>query len=100
MKSIDARALGEICVDMGGGRRKSNDKVDGSVGVVLKSKVGGAVSRGADLVEVHLRRDRSTVWVAELISRLEKVFTFSDAPIPKRELILKRLPAQGPSAGK
>jgi thymidine phosphorylase len=100
LERIDARALGEICVDMGGGRRKRTDKVDASVGVVLKAKVGDAMSRGADLAEVYLRRDRSTVWVAELLSRLEKVFTFSDAPVPKRELILKRLPAQGPSAGK
>jgi pyrimidine-nucleoside phosphorylase len=100
VKSIDARALGEICVDMGGGRRKRTDKVDASVGVVLKAKVGDAVSQGADLAEVHLSRDRSNVWVAELFSRLEKVFTFSDVPVPKRELILKRLPAQAPGAGK
>jgi len=100
LESIDARALGEICVDMGGGRRKRTDKVDGSVGVVLKAKVGDAVSRGADLVEVHLRRDRSTVWVAELLSRLEKVFTFSEAPVPKRELILRRLSPQGPGTGR
>jgi thymidine phosphorylase len=85
---------------MGGGRRKSKDKVDASVGVMLKAKVGDAVSRGADLAEVHLRRDRSNVWVADLFDRLEKVFTFSEGPVPRRELILKRLPAQGPRAGK
>jgi len=95
LAGIDARALGEICVDMGGGRRKRTDKVDPSVGVVLKAKVGDALSRGQDLVEVHLRRDRSTVWVGELLGRLEKIFTFSEAPVPKRELILKRLPAGG-----
>ena len=96
VKSIDARALGEICVDMGGGRRKRTDAVDPSVGVVLKAKVGDAVTRGQDLVEVHLRRDRSAVWVADLLSRLEKVFTFSEAPVPARQLIIQRLPAQGP----
>jgi len=96
IKSIDARALGEICVDMGGGRRKRNDSVDGSVGIVLKAKVGDTVSKGAEVAEVHLRRDRSTVWIADLFNRLEQVFVFSEGPVPRRELILRRLPPQGP----
>jgi pyrimidine-nucleoside phosphorylase len=97
VKRIDARALGEICVDLGGGRRKRNDTVDWSVGLVLKAKVGDPVSEGTELVQVHMRRDRSTVWRGELFNRLERAFEFSDEPVPRRELIIRKLPPQSPA---
>jgi pyrimidine-nucleoside phosphorylase len=89
---IDARALGEVCVDMGGGRRKRNDEIDGSVGLVLKAKVGDRVEKGSPLVEVHYEKGRTDVTGIEILERVKQAFKLSDEPVPRRELILRRLP--------
>jgi len=89
---IDARALGEVCVDMGGGRRKRNDEIDGAVGLVLKAKVGDRVEKGSPLAEVHYEKSGTGATGGEVLERVKQAFTLTAEPVPKRELILRRLP--------
>jgi len=87
VSSIDARALGELCIDMGGGRRMRNDEVDKSVGFLLKVKVGDRVSRGSPLVDVHFDPGRGNV-----TNKAGDSFKLSEQAVQKGKLIIKRVP--------
>jgi pyrimidine-nucleoside phosphorylase len=50
---VDARTIGQAVVDMGGGRKKKDDKIDPSVGIVLHVEVGDRVTQGQLLAEMH-----------------------------------------------
>jgi len=87
---IDARALGELCIDMGGGRRLRNDEVDKSVGFLLRAKVGDRVAKGSPLADVHFNPARGDV-----TSRVSGAFELGEQAAEKRKLILRRLPSSG-----
>jgi len=86
LSAIDARALGELCVEMGGGRRMRDDVVDKSVGFVLKAKVGDKVSKGRPLADVHFNPARGNV-----TGRVSDAFKVSQQMPARRSLILERL---------
>jgi pyrimidine-nucleoside phosphorylase len=50
---IDALELGLVVNDLGGGRKKKDDAIDPSVGIVLERKVGKFVAHGAPLATIH-----------------------------------------------
>ncbi|MEM7202842.1 MAG: thymidine phosphorylase [Planctomycetota bacterium] len=56
---VDALAIGNAVVDLGGGRRRAADSIDPRVGVVLQAAVGDAVRGGQPFAEVHAA-DRAT----------------------------------------
>ena len=87
VSGIDARALGELCVDMGGGRRMRGDEVDKAVGFLLRVKVGDRVSKGSPLAEVHSNPARGNV-----ASRVRDAFSLSEHVVQRRKLILEKLP--------
>ncbi len=89
VSSIDARALGELCVDMGGGRRRRDDEIDKSVGLLLHAKVGDKVSKGSPLCDVHASSE-----IAGAGDRVLGAFRIGDGPLGKRKLILEQVPAQ------
>ena len=53
IKKIDARIVGETSMLLGAGRKKKNDKIDLSVGLILKKKVGDRVDKGETLAVLH-----------------------------------------------
>lgn len=53
VQTIAADRVGQICMHLGGGRATKEDKIDYSVGVFLKKKVGDPVQRGESLAVVH-----------------------------------------------
>jgi pyrimidine-nucleoside phosphorylase len=50
---VDARAIGQAVVDMGGGRKTKDDEIDPSVGIVLNVEVGDRVEQGQVLATLH-----------------------------------------------
>jgi pyrimidine-nucleoside phosphorylase len=52
---VDPKALGEVVVDLGGGRRQPADIVDSHAGIVLQRRLGDAVRAGDELASVHAR---------------------------------------------
>ncbi|MFH0777371.1 MAG: thymidine phosphorylase [Candidatus Eisenbacteria bacterium] len=86
LSAIDTRGLGELCVDMGGGRRRHNDEIDPSVGFVLKTKVSDTVRSRDPLVEVHYDPARGDV-----TGSARRLFTISEDRVRGRELILERI---------
>ncbi len=55
LKWIDAKEIGETSVDMGAGRKRKEDTIDLSVGVVIHHKVGDQVKAGDPLFTLHAR---------------------------------------------
>ncbi len=53
IEKIDTRAIGEIVVDLGGGRRRETDKVNPSVGLSEIAAVGEEVSPDLPIARVH-----------------------------------------------
>nr|WP_259919555.1 thymidine phosphorylase [Jannaschia sp. M317] len=50
---IDARALGETVVDLGGGRRREHDRIDPTVGISHLAQLGAVVTEGQPLARIH-----------------------------------------------
>jgi pyrimidine-nucleoside phosphorylase len=54
ISQMDTEAIGWMLIDLGGGRRVAEDKVDPAVGFVFHKKLGGRVNIGDPLVTIHL----------------------------------------------
>lgn len=72
---IDAMVIAEICLQMGAGRIRLEDKIDHQVGMVMEVQVGDAVEMGEVLATVY-HRDGD---IATIMRRLESAFSFSDS---------------------
>ena len=53
IKDLHAHTLGIVSMKLGGGREKTEDKIDYSVGIILHKKIGDYVEEGEHLLEVH-----------------------------------------------
>ena len=84
VRHIRAEAVGLVSMQLGGGRAKKGDTIDHRVGVVLKKKVGDAVSAGESLGTVHAA-DPEKAAAAEAL--LRGCFVLSDEPVEKPAFI-------------
>ncbi len=57
LKEINALRFGELSVLLGGGRRKKEDKIDHTVGIVLKKHLEDSISVGDVLCTLYVRND-------------------------------------------
>jgi thymidine phosphorylase len=74
---VDARTLGLIVVELGGGRRRVEDAIDPAVGLAEVRGVGEMVDRDHPIAIVHAR----SVLDAEAASkRLREAVTVADEP--------------------
>lgn len=89
----DARQLGELVRDLGGGRRTAEDPVDPAVGVDELAVYGQHIRKGDLLGRVHVR-DRGQA--VEAARRLRAAFQLGDMAPPDRPLLLDWVgPADG-----
>ena len=58
---MDAYRFGKLSLDLGGGRVTKEDKIDPSVGIVLKKKIGDNVNIGDVLCTLYLKEDAKPV---------------------------------------
>jgi pyrimidine-nucleoside phosphorylase len=65
---VDPLALGQVVVDLGGGRRQAMDAIDPHVGIVLKHALGDAVLAGDVLAFVHARTAAAAKTAAECVA--------------------------------
>lgn len=85
---VDAGQIGELVVDLGGGRRLKTDLIDPSVGIEVVVEVGDRLEPGRELFEVHARTEEDAD-MAE--SRLRNVIEVVNEPVPRNPVILERL---------
>ncbi|MDP6446023.1 MAG: thymidine phosphorylase [Pirellulaceae bacterium] len=55
VSSVDAEAIGWLLIDLGGGRRKTGDKIDPRVGVEMSVRIGDRVETGDQLATVFAK---------------------------------------------
>lgn len=76
---IDCRALGLAVVGLGGGRRRSEDKIDYQVGLTELVELGQRVDAGQPLAVVHAR-DRQAAQSAA--SEIQAAYSFAAGGLP------------------
>lgn len=54
--SIDCQRLGQTVVEMGGGRRRVDDRIDPSVGLEILVRIGDRIERGQPLLKIFHHR--------------------------------------------
>ena len=85
---LDARAVGEIVRDLGGGRMTKASVIQPEVGVDALAKPGEEMRRGAVLGRVHAM---TTGQAEAACARLRKAFSFSSRPQAEFPLIVETL---------
>lgn len=69
VSDVDPLSLGQVVVDLGGGRRQPGDVIDPQVGVVLKKTIGAEVATGDVLAFVHARTREAALSAVERVQR-------------------------------
>lgn len=87
---IDGLVIGLATMNLGAGRKKKDDPIDLSVGIVLEKKTGDSVERGERLAVVHASSPRDADTTARAI---QKAFRISAQAAEAPELLLARLEA-------
>lgn len=82
----DARIIGEVVRDIGGGRLTKESKIDPNVGVDEIAAIGTQVKAGDVLCRVHLRNDSP-----DAVHRIASAFEISDSPPPFTSRIVEVL---------
>jgi pyrimidine-nucleoside phosphorylase len=72
VEHCDARIIGEVVRDLGGGRMNKDSQIDPLVGVDQIAKPGERIERGAVLCRIHSAQD------TQMRERLQNAFTISD----------------------
>ncbi len=86
--AIDTRAIGEVVVGLGGGRRREGDKVNPSVGLSEIAAVGEDVGPDMPFARIHA----GTAEAAEAAAQaLRAAFRIGPEAPPERDLILGRI---------
>jgi pyrimidine-nucleoside phosphorylase len=91
----NARIIGEVIRDLGGGRLSPGDVIRPEVGLDQIRKPGEAVSRHEPLCRVHAT---SRADLDRALDQLGSAFEISDAPTPSRPLIREVLFGDQPNA--
>jgi pyrimidine-nucleoside phosphorylase/thymidine phosphorylase len=82
--SVDARAIGELLVDMGGGRQVKEQAIDHAVGIRLCRKGGQEVRAGETLAVIEAHRD-APEWAARALA----AYAIADAAPAAAPLVLE-----------
>jgi pyrimidine-nucleoside phosphorylase len=85
---VSAIGFGRLALDLGAGRRATDDVIDHAVGIRCWAKRGDTVEPGQPLAEIHARDEAAADTAAEQAATL---VTVSDAPPPPRPIILETI---------
>lgn len=82
--AMDAQKIGSVCVMLGAGRKKKDDKIDHSAGIVLKARRGDRVNIGDTVAVLYTSSDALTREAEEMfVSAIE----ITDLAADERPLI-------------
>lgn len=81
---VDTKEVGMAVVELGGGRKKKEDKIDHGVGIKFLVEGGSKVDAGDILALVYFNDDSS---MNSALNRLERSFTITDTAPQERPLI-------------
>ena len=82
---MDAESVGRAACELGAGRKKKNDNIDFSAGIVLRKKTGDFVRKGEALAVLHSSDERKLEAGEKLLA---SAYEFSDTKPESRKLIM------------
>ena len=82
---VAALPIGIASLELGGGRRKKDDAIDHSVGVVCSAKRGQTVAAGQVLADVHARDEESA---ARAVDAVAAAYEIGDEAPPPHGILL------------
>lgn len=85
VEEIDALKIGEAAMLLGAGRLTKEDKIDYSVGVVVKKKVGDKLEKGDVIAKIYTNGTNTEQAIAKVLD----AYVISKQPIKQRDIILK-----------
>jgi pyrimidine-nucleoside phosphorylase len=88
----DARIVGEVVRDLGGGRLRKDTEIDPAVGVDRLAKPGDRLERGGLMARIHART-REEAEAEE--AHLREAITLSDRPMDERESLIAEVVGAG-----
>ncbi len=88
LAAVDARALGNAIIELGGGRRRAEDKLDLSVGFTDVVRTGSAVDGARPLAVVHAATEADA---QRAIDNLRAASTIASSPPASRPVIYETL---------
>ncbi|MBS2028393.1 MAG: thymidine phosphorylase [Deltaproteobacteria bacterium] len=91
VQAIQCEEVGLAGVELGAGRKKTDDKLDHAVGFTLLKKVGDRVAAGEPLVRVHHNGQKT---LGDVEQRLARAYRIGEAAPPVRPLIVERIAAK------
>ena len=85
---MNGRILGQTVIELGGGRKQADDKLDLSVGLDQFFRIGEKVQQGNPILRIHASND----WDMERAKNLLlEAFQFSENPVESNPLILESI---------
>lgn len=87
IEKVDCELLGKAVVELGGGRRQKEDRIDPSVGLQVHCRVGQRVKRGTPIISLHCDKRLHD----EYRSPLQNAVTVSDQSVKCAPLIIDQL---------
>jgi pyrimidine-nucleoside phosphorylase/thymidine phosphorylase len=91
LQAVDGYEVGMSVVDLGGGRQRKEDRIDASVGLLWKVRIGDRVQRGQPLVAIHAG---ASVDVDAVQKRLQGALQWGDDAVDPQPVVLGRLDAE------
>ena len=59
ISKMDAEMIGSICVNLGGGRKTKDDKIDHTAGIILIKKTGDMVEKGEVIAKLYTNKENA-----------------------------------------
>lgn len=88
LAGIDAREIGEIVIDLGGGRRTVDDAIDPRVGILLHARPGDRLETGMPVADLHLSDAKGEKAIR---SRLLGCFRVVERRPRRRSVVIDRI---------
>jgi pyrimidine-nucleoside phosphorylase len=88
VQDVSAIGFGRLALELGAGRRTTDDQIDHAVGIRCWAKRGDSVEAGQALAEIHARGEADAASAAEQAASL---VTLADEPPPPRPIVLETI---------
>jgi thymidine phosphorylase len=95
VRDIDALLAGNLCVQLGGGRRRMGEEIDTRVGLLLHRKRGDRVEPGDPLFTLYLPAGAPA---DQLVEGEDALYVIGDEAPEARELVAKLITPRGSPA--
>ncbi|MHB8589012.1 MAG: thymidine phosphorylase [Candidatus Dormibacteraceae bacterium] len=92
VESIDALEVGLVGLELGAGRKRKDDRVDHSAGIVIEAPVGARVRAGEPLAVIHAR---SAELAKSVMPRLQEAWRLSANEVQRPPHVLARVDKDG-----